>query len=73
MSVRDIERALWREAKVVAKNPKLRQKDITEWTSGSPSPTKDEIVLTIRYLDMDWSVCLLKEHDKRTDEERKES
>lgn len=66
MSMNDIERLLWHEVKVLAKNPKLRKKDIQEWTSGEIAPREDEAVFKdIELLGMKWQVAILKKDDKR--------
>lgn len=34
MSMKNVEAAILRELRTVAKNPKIRQKDIMEWSTG---------------------------------------
>ena len=37
MSIRDIEKKIWDEAKVTFNNPKLRLKDMLEWSTSESS------------------------------------
>ncbi len=61
----DIERRLWQEVKVIVKNPKLRLKDIREWTSGKPKQLEGETVIKVNAYQMEWSVVILSDLDKR--------
>ena len=64
MSIQDVEKAVWKEAKVVFNNPKLRLKDILEWSTGNvKAETAQEVVAKLP--DMGVSVCVLKVNDKR--------
>lgn len=65
MSMRDVEKFVWREAKRVFNNPKLRLKDIQEWTTGKPKIIEGEVVAEVNTLDMHFSVAIKAEHDKR--------
>ena len=42
MTMRDLELAVLAEARTVTQNPKLRLKDILEWTTGEIDPRDDE-------------------------------
>ncbi len=64
MSFKEVEKAVWKEAKVVFNNPKLRLKDILEWSTGNPKPETDKEVVA-KLPDIGVSVCVLKVHDKR--------
>ncbi len=64
MTLRDMEKAIWQEAKTVLNNPKLRLKDILEWSNGEIEPEEEgEIVAQLPVMRI--YVCVLKEHDKR--------
>ena len=43
MSVAAFERVLWREAQQVLKNPKLKLKEIMEWSTAEIKPQEGEI------------------------------
>lgn len=47
MSVATFERELWREAKVMLNNPKLKLKEILEWRTADIKPQKGEIVIKL--------------------------
>lgn len=47
MSVRDIERAIVAEARVVLCNQKLRLKDLQEWSSATIPPQDSEVVIVV--------------------------
>lgn len=47
MSMRTLEAAILAEAKVILQNPKLRQKDILEWNTGTIKPQKGETVVRV--------------------------
>jgi hypothetical protein len=66
----DLERHVWHHARVKLKNPKLKKKEVIEWTSGKAKPRPEETMIKVRCLDVTWEVCVLKEHDLRTDEEK---
>ena len=63
MSMATLERAILAGARLVLKNPKLRQKDILEWSTGRCKPEDGEV--EVRVDDPGVWVCVLKEHDKR--------
>lgn len=64
MSMQTLERAILAGAKAFFNNPKLRNKDIQEWSSGSlDSQMKDEVVGYIP--DPGVWVAIKKENDKR--------
>lgn len=66
MSMQQIETVIKQQARLVLKNRGLRNKDILEWTSGTPrvDPEK-EVCIKVQAFDMEWSVVVLKECDKR--------
>lgn len=47
MSMRSLENAILAGAKVVLNNPKLRMKDILEWTTGEVLPHDGEVVVRV--------------------------
>jgi len=47
MSMATLERAILAELKTVAKNPKLKTKDILEWRCGDIEPQEGETVLNL--------------------------
>jgi hypothetical protein len=63
MSMATLERAILAGAKLVFNNPKLRTKDIREWSSGDIAPIDGEVMAHVP--DPGVYVCILKEHDKR--------
>lgn len=63
MSMATLEREILAQAKLLLKNPKLRMKDILEWSTGVVVPRKDEI--EFRLPDPGCNVCVAKVHDKR--------
>lgn len=44
MSVATLERSIWREAQLVLDRPKLKLKDIMEWSTGEIKPQPGEEV-----------------------------
>lgn len=65
MSMRDIERAVCDAARVALNNPKLRLKDLQEWTSGTIPPREGEVVVNVHAIGMNWDVAVLAVCDKR--------
>lgn len=65
MSLNQIENWLKREARVVLKNPKLRNKDILEWKNIECKPQPGEVVIKVHAFDLDWWVCVPEACDKR--------
>lgn len=45
MSMQTLERAILAELKTVAKNPKLKTKDLLEWSTSEVEPHEGEVVL----------------------------
>lgn len=67
MSLQSLERALWQKAKQVFRNPKLRLKDILEWSSSQVAVEgnlRDGEVMA-KVSDGFW-VAIAKKHDKRS-------
>lgn len=62
MGMRDLERAVLREARAVLCNPKLRLKDILEWSTGDLGPQEGE---TIFRVPLGVNVAVKHEHDRR--------
>lgn len=58
-----LERAILAEAKTVFCNPKLRKKDILEWSSGPVKAFGDEVVALIPELNL--NVCVSSGFDRR--------
>ena len=52
MSMRDANRAVRNEAALILKNPKLRQMDILEWSTGQVEPEDGEIVIYLPTLNV---------------------
>lgn len=66
MSIRDIERKIWNEAKKVFDNPRLRMKDMIEWVSSEDAAKKhlEDGEVTARVPCGFW-VTVEKSNDKR--------
>lgn len=45
MSVRELERSIWEEAKKVTGNPKMKLKELLEWSTGDIKPRDNEVVV----------------------------
>lgn len=63
MSMATLERAILAGAKFVLNNPRLKMKDIQEWSSGEIEPHKGEVV--VRVSDPGVYVAVKVESDKR--------
>jgi len=63
MSMATLEREILAQSRLLLKNPKLKMKDILEWSTGTVVPRKDEI--EVRAPDPGVNICILKVHDKR--------
>lgn len=63
MSMATLERAVLAGAKIVFNNPKLRMKDILEWSTGKVKAEEGEVVARVD--DPGVYVAISKEHDKR--------
>lgn len=64
MSLRSLEKAIWTELKVVLNNPKIRLKDMLEWSTHTIHAAEEgEIVLELK--DPAVFVCVKAELDKR--------
>ena len=63
MSMATLERAILHGAREVLKNPKLRQKDIQEWSTGNIQAEDGEVVAWIPNPGV--NVVVKKEYDKR--------
>lgn len=63
MSMKTLERAVLVGAQSVLNNPKLKMKDIMEWSTGNIKAQEGEIVVDIP--DPGVNVAVKKEHDKR--------
>lgn len=63
MSMATLERAVLAGAKLVFRNPKLKMKDIQEWSSGEIKPHEGEVVARIP--DPGVNVAIKAENDKR--------
>ena len=62
MSIASFERELVDEARRILKNPKLRKKDLQEWSTSDIAPREDEVVIDVpRYA----FAAFKKECDKR--------
>lgn len=47
MSLATLEKAIWREAQKVLNNPKMKLKELLEWSTGSIKPQDGEIVVSL--------------------------
>ena len=63
MSMRTLEKAVLEGAKIAFKNPKLKMKDIQEWSSGDILPHEGEVVCHVP--DPGVYVAVKTENDKR--------
>ena len=63
MSMASLEKAILEGARVVFCNPKLRKKDIVEWSSGAIMAQAGETVVGVP--DLGVYVAVKTEHDKR--------
>jgi hypothetical protein len=63
MSMATLEREITAEAAKVLNNPKLKKKDIQEWTTGTLKAVGGEVVVTLPTLGIDVAVKI--ECDKR--------
>ena len=63
MSMATLERAVLVGAKIVLNNPKLKMKDILEWSTGEVKPQDGEMV--VRVPDPGVFVAVKAENDKR--------
>jgi hypothetical protein len=65
MSFATLERAVLKETRAVLNNPKIKQRDIIEWSTGdiTPSSNSDEIV--VRLPELSVNVIVFSEHDRR--------
>ena len=64
MSMRTLELAVLAGARLTLSNPKLKLKDILEWSTGDVKPESDTEVV-IRVPNPGVNICVLKTHDKR--------
>ncbi len=62
MSLQTLERMILTDAKILFKNPKLRMKDILEWSTGDIKPQEGEVVVWVK---TGANVAILKTNDKR--------
>lgn len=64
MSMATLEREIVAEARVIFNNPKLRNKDLREWSTGEIAPDgDDEVVAYCPTLGV--FVCIFKRDDRR--------
>lgn len=63
MSMAPLETAILTEIREIVKNPKLRKKDILEWSTGEPKQEPNEVIVELPKLHV--KVAILKENDKR--------
>ncbi len=64
MSLATLERAILASAKIVLKNPKLKMKDLLEWSTSDIKP-KDDTEIVVRIPDPGVNICVPKAADKR--------
>ena len=66
MTFRDLERQVWQEAKEVFNNPKLRLKDILEWSTSKAAVMRNmKTGEVFAGVPCGCWVCVLTKHDKR--------
>lgn len=63
MSMASLERAVLVGARIALNNPKLKMKEIMEWSTGTIEPHAGEVVVNVP--DPGVNVAVLVEHDKR--------
>jgi hypothetical protein len=63
MSLRSFETLILAAAKITLNNPKLRLKDIAEWSTGEVKPHEGEIVIALTEPRV--NIAVLKTHDRR--------
>ncbi len=63
MSMGELERATLAAARVAFNNPKLRRKDLMEWSTAEPTAEPSEVVLWVSKPGV--YVAIKAEHDKR--------
>jgi hypothetical protein len=63
MSMATLEREILAQAKIAVKNPKLKMKDVLEWSTGDVKPQDGEVA--IRLDNPGCNICILKISDKR--------
>ena len=57
------QREILASAKATVKNPKLKLRDILEWSVGEVKPCDGEVAVGLN--DIGCNICILKSHDKR--------
>lgn len=63
MSMATLEREILAQAKIALKNPKLKMKDIFEWSTGDCHGKPEEVIVHLP--DPGVNIAVLKIHDKR--------
>ncbi len=63
MSLKTLEREILAKAKIATNNPKLRMKDILEWSTGDVKPEEGEIVLRLDNPGV--NICIKQELSKK--------
>jgi len=63
MSMQSLERAILAELKTVAKNPKLKMKDIQNWSTGEPRLLDGDVLIYLP--EMGVNCIILKDKDRR--------
>jgi hypothetical protein len=64
MSMAKLERAILASARVILANPKLKQADIIEWSTGTVE-AQDDSEVVVRVPDPGCNICIKKTSDKR--------
>lgn len=64
MGMKELEKVIIEELKETVCNPKLKVKDLLEWSTGNISPQEGEVLITLPKTGV--NVCIKKEQDKRT-------
>lgn len=66
MSFQTLERVIIAEVRCLLKNPKIRIKDMLEWSSGEVKPDNaNEIVVEVKAFDTRFQVAVCRNLDKR--------
>ena len=63
MSLNQLETQIWRECQRILENPKMRKKDLLEWSTGEVNAAEGEILLRVDSLGV--NAVVLASLDKR--------
>ena len=63
MSLNALDTQVWHECQRVLQNPRLRRRDVLEWSAGNVSAQEGEIIVHLESLGV--NVAVLAVHDRR--------